>query len=51
MSNDKEPLRPQPSSGTTTGIPWDKLSDKEFQEKECEMLENIRSRSNGDFTI
>ena len=45
-----EPKRPAPLSGTTSGIPWDKLSDKEFTEKEREMLENIRSRSRGDFS-
>jgi hypothetical protein len=43
----KEPTRPAPSSGRTTGVPWGELSDKDFQEKEREMRENIRS--SGDF--
>jgi hypothetical protein len=45
-----EPKRPQPSSGTTTGVPWDQLSDKDFVELEREMLKNIRSRSRGEFS-
>lgn len=51
MSDNKEPVRPTPSSGRASGTPWDKLSDNEFQEKEKELLSDIRSRSNGDFTI
>jgi hypothetical protein len=45
--NKKEPARPSPSPGSTLGIPWDKLSEKEFEEKEREMRENIRT--SGDY--
>lgn len=47
-----EPKRPAPSSGRTTGTDWSAISSPdEFARLEREMLENIRSRSNGDFTI
>jgi hypothetical protein len=53
MSNDKEPKRPAPSSGRTTGVDWADLArdPQEFEKQERELREAIRSRSNGDFTI
>jgi hypothetical protein len=51
MSNDKEPKRPAPSSGRTTGVDWARLDDDTFARLEREMRSDIRSRSNGDFTI
>jgi hypothetical protein len=47
MSDKQEPKRPTPSSGRATGVNWPGLTDKEFQEKEAELRENIRN--SGDF--
>jgi hypothetical protein len=54
MSDDKkEPSRPAPSSGRTTGKDWARLADdaQAFEKAENELRESIRSRANGDFTI
>jgi hypothetical protein len=51
MSDDKEPKRPAPSSGRTTGANWANLTPDEFEKAERELRESIRSRSSGDFTI
>jgi hypothetical protein len=45
--NDKEPTRPQPKNGSTP-FDWSRLSQKEFENKEREMREDIRTR--GDFS-
>jgi hypothetical protein len=49
MSDEKkEPTRPAPSSGRTSGMNWaDIASDKEFSEKDKALRDAIRSR--GDF--
>jgi hypothetical protein len=48
MTDDKkEPTRPAPSSGHTTGSDWSRLTQKEFEDNERELRENIRHR--GDF--
>lgn len=47
MDDKKEPARPAPSSGRTTGVDWSRLTDKEFEDKERELRENIRTT--GDF--
>jgi hypothetical protein len=54
MDDKKEPARPAPSSGRTTGVDWSRLSDSdpdEFARLEREMRSEIRSRANGDFSI
>jgi hypothetical protein len=51
MSDDKEPKRPMPSSGRTTGANWANLTPDEFEKAENELRESIRSRSNGDYNI
>jgi hypothetical protein len=49
MSDDtREPARPSPSSGRTTGTDWARLDEKTFSEKERELRDDIRGRSNGD---
>ena len=47
----KEPTRPAPSSGRTTGANWANLTPDEFEKAENELRESIRSRSNGDHNI
>jgi hypothetical protein len=47
----KEPTRPTPSSGRTTGANWANLTPEEFEKAEQELRSDIRSRANGDFTI
>ena len=44
----KEPKRPAPCSGRTSGVDWSRLTQKEFEDKEREMREDIRTR--GDFS-
>jgi hypothetical protein len=51
MSNDKEPKRPAPSSGRTTGTDWSSLTEKEFLEKENALRDEIRGKANGDFSL
>jgi hypothetical protein len=52
MIDDKrEPKRPAPSSGRTSGMNWANLSPEEWDLHEAELRDAIRSRANGDFQI
>jgi hypothetical protein len=51
MDDKKEPKRPAPCSGRTSGVNWANLTPEEWASHEAELRDAIRSRSNGDFTI
>jgi hypothetical protein len=52
MKDDREPTRPAPSSGRTTGVNWADLRDpQEFEKQERELRESIRAKARGDFRI